>query len=170
METLLQKARAGDGEAFIRLMEEHKTGMYKVARAYLSRDADVADAMQQTILDCFEKLDSLRSEAFFKTWLIRILINNCKDILRQNRRVQPVEPTSVLWEEMPQEETQGNLAEFLDTLNQLDERYRKVLVLYYVEELKIKEIARLLNCREATVSTWLRRGRICYREVLARSC
>ncbi len=128
METFLQRARAGDGEAFIQLMEENKTGMYKVARAYLSCDADVADAMQQTILDCFEKLGTLRSEAYFKTWLMRILINNCKDILRQNRRVSPMEPESRVWEEARQEDGEGRRMEFLDLLESLGEPDRKVWV------------------------------------------
>ncbi len=166
MATLIQRARNGEGEAFISLMEAHKVNMYKVARAYLSCEADVADVMQQTILDCFEKLHTLKKDAFFKTWMTRILINNCNDVLRQNKRVCPIDSENALWEDIAKSEPEEDLMEFLDTLNQLDERYRKVLVLFYVEELPVKEIARLLQCRESTVNTWLRRGRLGYRKLL----
>ncbi len=166
MATLIQKARSGDGEAFICLMEGQKENMYKVARAYLNCEADIADAMQETILDCFEKLDTLREEAFFRTWMTRILINNCKDILRQNHRMCPVDSESALWQDLAGEDPEEDLLEFLDTLNQLDDRYRKVMVLYYVQELPVREIAKLLKARESTVNTWLRRGRMGYRRLL----
>ena len=76
MKELIRRAREWDGDAFVELMEMHKQAMYKVARSYLDRDADVADAISDTILDCFEHLQSLKEPKYFKTWLIRILINN----------------------------------------------------------------------------------------------
>ena len=59
-EELLLRARACDGDAFVELMELHKQSMYKVAKAYLKREEDVADAISETILDCFEHLEDLR--------------------------------------------------------------------------------------------------------------
>ncbi len=79
-EELLLRARACDGDAFVELMELHKQSMYKVAKAYLKREEDVADAISETILDCFEHLESLRETRYFGTWLVRILINNCNNI------------------------------------------------------------------------------------------
>ena len=56
--------------------------LYHTARAILADDEDCADAMQNAILHAFEKLHTLRSEAYFKTWLTRILINECYQIIR----------------------------------------------------------------------------------------
>ena len=88
MNYLIKKARQGDTDAFVELMERQKQSMYKVARSYLHREEDIADAMQETVLDCYEKLGQLKSDRYFSTWLIRILINNCNDILRTGRHMQ----------------------------------------------------------------------------------
>lgn len=57
------------------LIEQNTKSMYKVAKAILKNDEDVADALQDTILTCWEKIGTLEKNEFFKTWLIRILIN-----------------------------------------------------------------------------------------------
>lgn len=72
---LIKKARQHDSAAFSQLMQQHGQSMYKVARAILKNDEDVADAMQETALSCWEKIGTLKKEQYFKTWLIRILIN-----------------------------------------------------------------------------------------------
>ena len=76
MKTLIKKAQHKDADAFVELMQENMKDMYKVARAILSNDEDAADAIQDTILACWEKIHTLKQEDFFKTWLTRILINN----------------------------------------------------------------------------------------------
>ncbi len=165
MRKLIRKAQKGDGEAFIELMELHKENMYKVACSYLRSEADIADVMQQTILDSFEKIGTLEQPRYFKTWLIRILINNCNDMLRESKKVLPMDEIR----EMEWENPQTDLMEFLDTLDSLDEKYRTILILYYVEGFKIREIAQLLKINESTVNSRLQRGRSCYREVLEHS-
>lgn len=86
-EVLIRKAKKGDKDAFCRLMDENVQSMYKIAAAYLKNDEDVADAIQDTILSCYENLRSLRKNRYFKTWLIRILINKCKDVMQKNKLV-----------------------------------------------------------------------------------
>ena len=79
-EFLIRRAKKDDKDAFCRLMDEHLQCMYKMASAYLKNDEDVADAIQDTILSCYENLKSLKQNRYFKTWMLRILINKCKDI------------------------------------------------------------------------------------------
>lgn len=93
-EQLIRKARHGDAEAFIQLMEDNKESMKRIAYAYLKQDEDAADAIQDTILDAFEHIHKLRKEEYFKTWLTRILINNCTRIYRQNKRHRFVTQTA----------------------------------------------------------------------------
>lgn len=81
-EILIRKAKKGDKDAFCRLIDENVQSMYKVAAAYLKNDEDVADAIQDTILSCYENLKSLKQNRYFKTWMIRILINKCKDMIQ----------------------------------------------------------------------------------------
>ena len=76
MNLLVKRARSGDKEAFVQLMEESKLSLLAAARAILKDEEDVADAMQETVLTAFQKLCTLREEKYFTTWLIRILINH----------------------------------------------------------------------------------------------
>ncbi len=155
MKHLVVKAQKGDEASFVKLMERNKQGMYKVAKAYLHCEEDVADAMQETILTCYEKLETLREPQYFKTWMIRILINKCKNILGKNREL-------CLTEEIPetgeQDMAQENL-EFMELLNSIDKKYRTILVFYYVEGFNTREIAELLEMNEHTVKTRLVRAR-----------
>lgn len=91
MKYLVKKAQKKDDQAFVELMERCKSGMYKVARSYLKDDADIADAIQETVINCYEHIGRLKNADYFKTWLTRILINNCKDILAAGKRVYPLE-------------------------------------------------------------------------------
>lgn len=151
MNLLVRKARMHDKEAFQQLMEQEGTSMYKVAKAILKNDEDVADAMQETALACWEKIDTLKKDRYFKTWLFRILINNCNGIYRQRAKMIPQEaaPEAWLWED-----GYAN-AEWEYFLNSLDEKYRTVIMLYYVEGFKTREIAQILQINENTV-----RGRL----------
>lgn len=155
MELLVKRAKRGDAEAFIELIETNKQSMYKVARGFLHEDEDVADAMSETVLTCYEKIRSLRQDAYFKTWMIRILINHCKDILRKQKRNIPV------WS-IPEAEGQAmsdGEQEFRELIEPLREQDRSIFTLYYVYGMKVKEIAEFMEMKENTVATRLKRGR-----------
>ncbi|MDO5541522.1 MAG: sigma-70 family RNA polymerase sigma factor [Eubacteriales bacterium] len=156
MKCLVLKAqKKHDQEAFVKLMEQNRQSMIKVARSYLNNEEDVADAVQASILACYEKLDTLRQPQYFKTWLIRIVINKCKDILRQNREIYLPD---VMPEPGEVDTIQADL-EFVELLQEIDEKYRTILVLYYAEGFNTREIAELLELNENTVKTRLTRAR-----------
>lgn len=77
MNELVNQAKKGDPDAFTELMRSQMQNMYKAARAILNRDEDVADAISDTILACWEHLGSLKQAGYFRTWMTRILINKC---------------------------------------------------------------------------------------------
>lgn len=155
MQMLIEKAVQGDVEAFLELMDRNSLAMYKVARAILNNDNDVADAIQNTILNCFEKIHTLKKQEYFKTWLIRILINECNGILRHYRRENL---SGEIPETIKQDQSLAEF-EFKEMLNLIDEKYRVILVCYYLEGFKIPEIAELLEINENTVKTRLARAR-----------
>ena len=151
MDLLIRKARKHDKEAFCQLMEQQGQSLYKIAKAILKNDEDAADAMQETVLMCWEKIDTLKKDKYFQTWLTRILINNCNAICRQRARSAPEENAPEAW---TQEDGYAN-AEWEEFLNCLDEKFRTVIILYYVQGFKTKEIAEILQVNENTV-----RGRL----------
>ena len=139
-EILIRKAKKGDKDAFCRLIDENVQSMYKVAAAYLKNDEDVADAIQDTILSCYENLKSLKQNRYFKTWMIRILINKCKDMIQKKKLV-------TYTDQMP--ETPFH-----------EEKYAAMVVLlYYMEGFGIREISDILDMKESTVKSRLYRGR-----------
>ena len=83
---LVKRAQRNDMDAFVALMEKHKIGLYKVAKSYLRSEEDVADVMQDTVLSAYEHIRELKNASYFKTWLTRILINHCKNLMRQQKR------------------------------------------------------------------------------------
>ena len=82
MTDLVKRAKKGDKEAFILLMDHHRQMLYNTALLVLHREDDALDAIQDTILACWENLPSLQKDRYFKTWLVRILLNKCADIQR----------------------------------------------------------------------------------------
>lgn len=162
MELLVKKAKRGDAEAFISLIEQNKKSMYKVARGFLRNEEDVADAMSETVLVCYEKIGGLRQNAYFKTWMIRILINNCKDIIRKQKRNISVEQAP----ELESPASDEGILEFKELIEPLKEKDRSIFTLYYVYGMKIKEIAAYMEMNENTVTSHLKRGREALREEL----
>ena len=156
MDELIKEAKKGNPDAFTRLMQSQMQRMYKTALALLRNDADAGDAISETILTCWEKINQLKYEKYFNTWLTKILINKCNDILRQQTKLTYTDEMI----EIPFNDTSFENAEWKEALNSLDERYRLVIMLYYVEGFKTGEISQLLEIPESTVRTHLARGRV----------
>ena len=157
-------AKDGDSDAFVRLMELYKTSLYKVGRSYLQSEEDIADAMQETILKAYHSIHKVKENRFFKTWLTRIMINECINILRKNQRVLPVEefsPDALIQEEHFFE---GN--ELFEQVQKLPKEIAQVIVLFYYEDHSCQTIAKMLDIPENTVRTRLNRGRNKLRNLL----
>ncbi len=152
-ENLIQKAKRRDPDAFVKLMQLQMKNMYRVALAILMNDEDAADAIQDTILTCWEKLDTLKHISYFRTWMTRILINKCYDIRKRKERMTDLEEY-----EEPAAWDQYNL-EWKEALSSLDGKYRVIMTLFYSEGYRIDEIAKILQIPKSTVSTRLKRGR-----------
>ena len=155
MDKLVCRAQKQDPNAFAELMRLCESDMYRIARSLLRCDADIADAMQETILTCFEKLPTLRTPSYFKTWMMRILINKCNDVLRDGRKTVT---TDILPESGSTDPALANV-EFEMLMDSLDEPYRTVLVLRYGEGLSTRQISQVLEISESAVRQRLKRGR-----------
>ncbi len=157
VEKLIRRAGNGDGDAFVELMDLHKQSMYKVAKAYLKQEEDVADAISETILDCFEHLTDLKEPRYFGTWLVRILMNNCSGIRKKRQRLGSTDQIDIFEQRMAKEDE--NTQAFLDYLEPLDREDRTLMILFYVWGFKTREISELLHIKEPTVKSRLQRSR-----------
>lgn len=86
MEELVERAKNKDEEAFDKIVLLIEKEMYLIAKTRLKDDDDIADAMQETILKCFKNIHKLKDSSLFKTWAIRILINECNTIYKKKKR------------------------------------------------------------------------------------
>lgn len=161
MEKLVRKATKGDSSAFIELIKSCEQSMYKTAWIYLKNDQDVADAIQETILTCFEKIHTLREPRYFKTWMIRILINHCNQMLKKRSTIPVLEIV-----EQGICDNEIETFEWQELLLSLEESSRIIVQLFYYEELSIKEIAEVLKLNKNTVATKLARARKKLRDFL----
>lgn len=84
MEELVEKAKKNDENAFNELIYLTQNEMYLIAKSRLKNEDDIADAIQETIIACYKNLRKLRNSSFFKTWLVKILINECNKIYKRN--------------------------------------------------------------------------------------
>ena len=155
MNNLVKRAQRGDTDAFAELMQSQMQNMYKAARAILDNDEDIADAVADTLLACWEKIGQLRKAEFFRTWMTKILINKCNDILRKRKDLHYDNEL----QEFSEETQEYNNVEWMEVMNCLDEKYRLVMVLYYVNGLTASQISEVLNMPASTVRTRLARGR-----------
>ncbi|VYU46583.1 sigma-70 family RNA polymerase sigma factor [Clostridium tertium] len=151
---LVDKAKKGNGKAFTKLIEENIKSIYRVAKGILSSEDDIEDAIQNTILKAYSNIKTLRKEELFKTWLIKILINECNKIYNFNKKCISLDKVI--------EEQYNGKYENLDlkiAVDSLPEELRLVIVLFYFEDLKISEVSEIIGIPEGTVKSRLSRAK-----------
>ncbi len=151
-----------DKQFFAQEVKAQERSLYRIARSYLYSDADAADAVQEALARAWENRKSLREPALFRTWLTRILINACKDMLKRAKRIQPVaEVPEKHLVDAPSREQEIRVA-----LDALDVRQRAALTLFYLDGYSLREIGQMLNLPQGTVKNRLFRGRQKLRDIL----
>lgn len=155
MERLVKRAMRKDTESFIQLIEENRQSMLKIAYGFFTEEEDVADVMQQTILNAFEHIGELRRTSYFKTWLLRILINNCNQMY--NSKKQTVSEEQIV--EYGKMDSYPVDNEFFRILSLLQPNDRVIFYLYFGEEYTTKEISRMLKVKESTIRSRIHRGK-----------
>lgn len=143
---------------------------YSTAKSILCDDQDCADAISETIVKAFSKLHTLRADRYAKTWLIRILLNECYSILRKQSKQVSVENIQEYLENSVDKMIQADLVEnrmqmdsdyeeLYQALSALKDELRLPMILYYIDEYSIKEIAQILEISEGAVQKRLARAR-----------
>ncbi len=137
-----------------KLILASEDSMYRVAKTLLCNDADCGDAIQEAIVKAFTNLHTLKKDSYAKTWLIRIVINECYAIMRRQKRLVSLE--DYRQEEGMWPEDYSGLYEALAALPQEN---RICVTLYYLEGYSVRETAKLLGITESAVKNRLMRAR-----------
>lgn len=165
---------AGDPAAFQGLLSRHGQAVHDLARRILRDAHEAEDATQQVFLNAFKALARFDPQRPFRHWILRITTNWCRNRLARKRvRRHLLEPVGGDEERMPDPEappldTQDPLvrARLEEALGELPEKYRTVMVLRYVHDLPLVDIASITETSMATLKTHLHRGRARLRALL----
>ncbi len=151
-----------DKNEFCERVRVIQTRLYRVAVSVVSRPSDAEDAVQDALISAWSNIDKLRNDSFFETWLIRILINRCKEILR----VRNTHPTSELTEDIAAEAPPDG--ELRAAINSLERKYRLPLVMHCALGMELKEVARALRIPYGATKWRVCKGKDLVRRIYAK--
>lgn len=135
------------------VIDEYSDTVYKIALNMMKNEADAQDIFQEVFLRYVRNKKQFETREHLKAWFIRVTINCCNTMFTTNAKKGGSELTI----EIPFEEKQTHEITYL--VKELDEKYRVVIHLYYYEQYAIKEIAKIVDEKEATIKTRLVRAR-----------
>ena len=144
-----------DKDAFAARVTAMQQSLYRVAASYLRGEADRLDAVCEAVARAWEKRGTLRDERLFATWLTRILIRECVNIQRRQRRTVPVDTLP----EQAQEDGSDDVQSLREAIEALPQRQRTMVVLHYMEEYDVREVARIMGTTRGAVCAGLSRAR-----------
>lgn len=159
MEELVERAKNKDEKAFDELILLMEKEMYLIAKARLQNDDDIADAIQETILLCFKNIHKLRDNTLFKTWTIRILINECNKIHRKKRKHTISFEGNEIEKYIETKETYEENIGFDMLIRNLEADEKLILTLYYCSGYTTKEISKILKKKESTIRSKISRSK-----------
>ena len=144
---IVQRAIRGDQQAILSLIEMDEDILYRIAFSYMKNEQDTLDVMQELIYKALKKMHTVKQHEYARTWLVRVLINCCKDHLRKRQPTVPIEEHHlsewVIYSDMER------LLEHLSLSEQ------QLIYMKYFQQLKNKEIAELNQIPEGTVKSKL---------------
>lgn len=171
-DALVARCLTGETEAFRPLVQKHQRVVFSVAFRMLGSRADAEDVAQQAFVDAFGALDRFRSDGrhnAFSTWIIRIAVNRCKDVLKSKKRTEEPLDAEVAGDEAmfahDTRDPESNLARVRqraaleDAVMRVPVKYRQVLILKDVEELSYEEIRAILGLPITTLKIRVVRAR-----------
>ena len=150
----------GDVETIIK---KYGDMLYRLSVIMLKNDTDAEDVVQETIIKYYQKAPTFEDSEHEKAWLIRVATNKCRDLLRFRLRHPQIDDESL--ERIVYHSSESGILEALTTL---PEKYRLVLTLYYVEEYRVEDIAKIINRTSSAVKMRLQKGRKLLEEIYRR--
>lgn len=158
MEELVARVKKGDETAFDELIMQVKQQLYLIAKTQLKEDDDIADAIQNTIILCYKNIKKLKDNMFFKTWIIKILLNECKKIYKKNKNKEYISLDEKNIEIKSEENFDKNIG-FNILIKNLDNEEQLLLTLYYCSQYTTKEISEILKIKENTIRSKISRAK-----------
>jgi len=165
-ELWVKKAVNGDSVAFEELVKRYHAKIYRLAYGILGNPDDADDATQEVFIEAYKSLKSFQGRSKFYTWLYRVALNTCHQQVRRAKSRQRT--LSAFAEELRQNYNENNVETpehialkhersslVQEAIGKLPAKQREVVLLFYMHNLKYREIAEILDCSEGTVASRL---------------
>ena len=169
VQQLVERCQQGDLEAFAILFRRLENRLFDLAFAILQNRDEANDAVQDTFLRVFQRIQSYRGESAFETWVTSIAINQCRNRLRRRkiRQLIPLEHLTQGWlfrksppDKLATEYDKKQQCQSLwDLVGKLDERLRLPIILRYRYDYSCQEIGNMLGLKKGTIYQQLHEGR-----------
>ena len=150
----MQHASARPADRIETVLQTYGNMLFRLSLVMLGSEKDAEDAVQETIMKYLQKAPIFTDSEHEKAWLLKVAANQCRDMLRFRLR-HPQTDLEALRETAAETADSG----ILEALMRLPEKYKLVLILYYVEEYRIEEIANLIGRSASAVKMRLQKGR-----------
>ena len=162
MEELIKKIQVGDELAFKKLTQNVENDLYRIARTRLIDDDDIKDAIQNTMLITYKNARKIKNYDAFKTWMFRVLINECNKIYNKNKKSNVIlekiiNNTDFTYYEDPIENIHDKM-NFDILISKLSYEERIILTLYYNICLSYSQISKILKANENTIKSRITRA------------
>lgn len=166
---LVERCKANDRKAQMKLYKQYCEGMFCVAMRFLKNEDNAEDVVQEAFIKAFMKLDQYRGEVTFGAWLKRIVINKCLDHIKASKMIfSEIKENSlhIVEDDDWSVEEVISADDVRNAMEELPEKYKYVVKLFLVEGYDHQEIAQILELKEATCRTRLLRGKGYLKELL----
>lgn len=154
---LAKKAIRGNVDAYAQLIEQNKNYLYRTAMLYMKNEDDALDVVSECVLKGFQSIKKLKNPELFRTWITRILINVVNDIYSKKKTM--VDISQYEFEEPASGVSREECLDLYDAIDSLAEKHKTVIILKYFSELKLSEIAYIMDIPEGSVSAYLARAK-----------
>ncbi|MDU4131487.1 MAG: sigma-70 family RNA polymerase sigma factor [Clostridium perfringens] len=162
---LIKESMKGNKESFGILIKNNKEYLYKMAFLYVKDEQDALEVIHETVYRAFLNIEKLKKAKFFNTWITRILINVSIDFLKKKGKNEMLDESTPIIKERCEISTEEKL-DLYNAIDLLNDNYRTVIIMMYFNDMKIKDISKVMEIPENTVKTYLRRAKQALGEVL----
>ena len=162
---LIKESMKGNKESFGILIKNNKEYLYKMAFLYVKDEQDALEVIHETVYRAFLNIEKLKKAKFFNTWITRILINVSIDFLKKKGKNEMLDESTPIRKEKCEISTEEKL-DLYNAIDLLNDNYKTVIIMMYFNDMKIKDIAKVMEIPENTVKTYLRRAKQALGEVL----
>lgn len=166
---VVEKCKANDRAAQLQLYRKYCDGMFVVANRFVKNADDAEDVLQESFIKAFQKIHQYKGEVTFGAWLKRIVVNKSIDYLKSKKDKVSIDEQDM---QVVAEDDNWNVSAVISidevrlAIDQLQEKYKYVVLMFLVEGYDHQEIAEVLNISSSACRTRLSRGKNQLKELL----